>query len=145
MSICYLNGGFVPRSEARISPMDRGFLFGDGVYEVIPVYGGRAFRLDAHLARLERSLAGIGIANPHSHAECADLVQRLVAAHHWPTQAVYVQVTRGADTVRNHAFPQDLPPTVFMTADALAPIPAEQLERGVSAVSAAASCCWVSS
>ncbi|AUN96169.1 D-amino acid aminotransferase [Pseudazoarcus pumilus] len=137
MSICYLNGGFVPRSEARISPMDRGFLFGDGVYEVIPVYGGRAFRLDAHLARLQRSLAGIGIANPHSHAEWTDLVQRLVAAHHWPAQAVYVQVTRGADTVRNHAFPHDLPPTVFMTADALAPIAPEQLERGVSAVSAA--------
>ena len=137
MSICYLNGGFVPRSEARISPMDRGFLFGDGVYEVIPVYGGRPFRLDAHIARLERSLAGICIANPHSHAEWADLVRRLVAAHPWPEQAIYLQVTRGADTVRNHAFPQDVPPTVFMTADALPPIPAEQLERGVSAVSAA--------
>lgn len=137
MSICYLNGGFIPRNEARISPMDRGFLFGDGVYEVIPVHGGRPFRLDAHLARLQRSLVGIGIANPHSHAEWADLVQRLVAAHPWSEQALYVQVTRGADTVRNHAFPQDLPPTVFMTADALAPIPAEQLERGVTALSAA--------
>jgi D-alanine transaminase len=137
MSICYLNGGFVPRSDARISPMDRGFLFGDGVYEVIPVYGGRPFRLDAHIARLERSLAGIRIANPHTHAEWADLVRRLVAAHPWPEQAIYLQVTRGADTVRNHAFPQDVPPTVFMTADPLAPIPANQIEHGVAAVSAA--------
>lgn len=136
MSICFLNGGFVPRSEARISPMDRGFLFGDGVYEVIPVYGKRAFQLAAHITRLERSLEGVRISNPYSAAEWADLVHRLVEAHPWPDQAIYLQVTRGADTVRNHAFPKDVPPTVFMMADPLAPVPDEQMENGVAAVSA---------
>lgn len=137
MHICFLNGQFMPRAEARISPMDRGFLFGDGVYEVIPVYEGRPFQLEAHIVRLENSLAGLRIANPHSRAEWIELVRELVAKHSWPDQAVYLQVTRGADTVRNHAFPQDVAPTVFMTADPLAPVPAEQLEQGVAVVSAA--------
>lgn len=136
MSICFLNGGFMPRAEARISPMDRGFLFGDGVYEVIPVYGGKPFQLDAHIARLERSLAGIRMANPYSRAEWTDLVCRLVAAHPWTEQAVYLQVTRGTDTVRNHAFPRDVPPTVFMMADPLPPVPDEQMQSGVAVVSA---------
>src|SRR5690606_17364883 len=110
MSTCYLNGRFMPSEEARISPLDRGFLFGDGVYEVIPVYAGKPFRLQAHLERLGRSLEGIRLTNPHAIAEWADLVQRLVDAHpQWPGQAVYLQVTRGADEVRNHAFP-DVPP-----------------------------------
>ncbi|MDX5364579.1 MAG: D-amino acid aminotransferase [Pseudazoarcus pumilus] len=136
MSICFLNGGFVPRSEARISPMDRGFLFGDGVYEVIPVYGHRPFQLAGHIARLDKSLAGIRLANPYSTAEWTDLVERLVAAHPWPDQAIYLQVSRGTDTVRNHAFPKDVPPTVFMMADPLAPVPQEQMETGVATVSA---------
>lgn len=137
MSTCFLNGEFVPRAEARISPLDRGFLFGDGVYEVIPVYGGRAFQLDPHIARLANSLAGIRLDNPYSNAEWSDIVQRLVAAHPWPDQAVYLQVSRGADTGRNHAFPKGVAPTVFMMVDPLPPLPAEQLEHGVSAVSAA--------
>lgn len=136
MSICFLNGGFVPRSEARISPMDRGFLFGDGVYEVIPVYGGKPFQLEGHIARLDRSLAGIRLANPYSDAEWADLVGRLTKAHAWPDQAIYVQVTRGTDVVRNHAFPKDVPPTVFMMCDPLPSVPAEQMEQGVAVVSA---------
>lgn len=136
MSLCYLNGEFVPRAEARVSPLDRGFLFGDGVYEVIPVYGGRPFQLAGHLARLEKSMAGIRIGNPHTAAEWTALIGRLIAANPWPDQAVYVQVTRGADTVRNHAFPKGVAPTVFMMADPLAPVPAEQMENGVSAVSA---------
>jgi D-alanine transaminase len=137
MSICFLNGGFMPRAEARISPMDRGFLFGDGVYEVIPVYAGKPFQLAPHIERLGRSLAGIGLANPYSISEWSDLVRRLVAAHAWPDQMVYLQVTRGVDAVRNHAFPKDVPPTVFMTADPLPPVPPGQMENGVSAVSAA--------
>ena len=100
MSICFLSGDFVPRAEARISPLDRGFLFGDGVYEVIPVYGRRPFQLAAHIARLERSLAGIQISNPCTPAEWAELVKRLVEAQPWPDQAIYLQVTRGADTSR---------------------------------------------
>ena len=135
MSICFLNGGFVPRSEARISPMDRGFLFGDGVYEVIPVYGRRPFQLAGHIARLDKSLAGVRMANPYSAAEWSDLVNRLVEAHPWPDQAIYLQVTRGTDAVRNHAFPKDVPPTVFMMADPLAPVPDEQMQEGVGAVS----------
>jgi len=136
MSTCYLNGRFMPSEEARISPLDRGFLFGDGVYEVIPVYAGKPFRLQAHLERLGRSLEGIRLTNPHAIAEWADLVQRLVDAHpQWPGQAVYLQVTRGADEVRNHAFP-DVPPTIFMMTSALVPVSDEAFERGAAAVSA---------
>lgn len=136
MSICFLNGGFMPRAEARISPMDRGFLFGDGVYEVIPVYGRRPFQLAAHIARLQKSLDGIRLVNPYSAAEWTDLVTRLIDAHPWADQAIYLQVTRGTDAVRNHAFPKDLPPTVFMMADELAAVPPEQMQNGVSAVTA---------
>lgn len=137
MSICYLNGQFVPREEARISPLDRGFLFGDGVYEVIPVYAGQPFRLGAHLERLGRSLEGIRLANPHTVAEWTSLIQRLIDAHpQWPEQALYLQITRGADVARTHAFP-DVPPTVFMMTNALAVPSDEDFERGAAVISAA--------
>ena len=133
----YLNGEFMPISEARVPVMDRGFLFGDGVYEVIPVYSKRPFRLAEHLKRLRASLAGIRLANPHSDAEWAQLIGRIVESADFPDQQVYVQVTRGADGKRNHAFPKLVRPTVFIMTEPLLPPPAEQRELGITAVSAA--------
>ena len=137
MTRCYLNGRFVPLGEACVSPMDRGFLFGDGVYEVIPVYSRRAFRLEEHLARLERSLAAISLANPHRFDEWRDIVGALIAQGEWDDQSVYLQVTRGPMAVRNHAFPAQAMPTVFGLVEPLVTPPPEQVARGVKAVSAA--------
>lgn len=136
MTTCYLNGTFMPRSEARVSPMDRGFLFGDGVYELIPVYAHRPFRLAQHLARLDNSLAGIALANPLDTAQWHELVRELIRCNEWPDQAVYLQVTRGTQEVRNHVFPANTRPTVFATSDPLAPVSAELRARGASVISA---------
>ena len=133
----YLNGELMPLAEAKVPVMDRGFLFGDGVYEVIPVYGRRPFRLAEHLQRLERSLAGIRLANPHSPAEWTALIGKIIAAAASDDQQVYLQITRGADNKRNHAFPKVITPTVFIMSEPLLAPPAEQRERGISAVSAA--------
>lgn len=133
----YLNGKFMLRDEAKVSVMDRGFLFGDGVYEVIPVYSRRPFRLAEHLARLRHSLEGIRLANPHSDAQWAELVGRVIAAAPEDDQSIYLQVTRGADTKREHAFPKDVRPTVYVMSSPLTVPPAEQREQGVACVSAA--------
>src|SRR5690606_30489932 len=101
----YLNGDFVPLEEARIPVLDRGFIFGDGVYEVVPVYARHPFRWPQHLARLKRSLAAIGIDNPFDDDAWTKLVSDLVARHEWPDQFVYMQVTRGVAR-RDHAFPK---------------------------------------
>lgn len=137
MSVCYLNGEFLPLHEARVWPMDRGFLFGDGVYEVVPVYSRRPFRLGEHLARLQKSLAAIRLANPLSAAQWQDVVARLVAAAEWEDQSVLLQVTRGPMAVRNHAFPDIVTPTVFCLVEPLATPPVAQREQGVAAISAA--------
>ncbi len=137
MTMIYLNGEFMPLAEARIPVMDRGFLFGDGVYEVIPVYSRNAFRLSEHLRRLESSLAGIRLANPHTTAEWTALIGKIIAAADSDDQQVYLQVTRGADSKRNHAFPKLVTPTVFIMSEPLVAPSAELCERGVSAVSAA--------
>lgn len=137
MSTAYLDGAFLPLAEARVSPMDRGFLFGDGVYEVIPVYSRRPFRLDEHLARLDRSLAAIRLANPLTADAWRTVVARLVADAEWDDQSVLLQVTRGPMAVRNHAFPATVTPTVFGLVEPLSTPPAELRERGVAAVSAA--------
>ena len=133
----YLNGEFMPAADAKVSVMDRGFLFGDGVYEVIPVYSRRPFRLPEHLQRLERSLTGIRMANPHTHAEWAALIGKIIAGAESDDQQVYLQVTRGADSKRNHAFPRIVSPTVFVMSEALVAPSAELCAQGVSAVSAA--------
>ncbi|HTS23945.1 MAG TPA: D-amino acid aminotransferase [Casimicrobiaceae bacterium] len=131
----YLNGSFLPIAEAKVSVLDRGFIYGDGVYEVIPVYGREPYRLKQHLARLQRSLAGIRLANPHRDAEWEAIIRELVARQPFDDQGVYFQVTRGA-AKRDHAFPRDTPPTVFMMANPL-PLPtAEQVENGVAVVTA---------
>jgi D-alanine transaminase len=137
MSLAYLDGAFVPLAQARVSAMDRGFLFGDGVYEVIPVYSRRPFRIDEHLGRLQKSLDGIRLANPHAADEWKSLIGRIVSDAEWDDQSVYLQVTRGPMAVRNHAFPKTVTPTVFITSEALVTPPAELRASGVAAVSAA--------
>jgi D-alanine transaminase len=132
----FLNDQFLPAGEARVSVFDRGFMFGDGVYEVIPVYGRRLFRLPHHLQRLDASLAAIGLAQPLSHARWSEVLARLVrdgTAGGDGDMSVYLQVTRGV-APRDHAYPKDVPPTVLAYAQALSyPEPA-QVSRGVAAV-----------
>ncbi len=133
----FLNGEWLAPDEARVPVMDRGFLFGDGIYEVIPVYSRRAFRLDEHLGRLQKSLDGIRLVNPHTLAEWRALVERQIAEAEWDDQSVYIQVTRGPMAVRNHAFPKEIKPTVLLLAEPLVSPPAELREQGITAVSAA--------
>jgi D-alanine transaminase len=137
LPICWLNGDFLPLREARVSPLDRAFLFGDAVYEVVPVYGSRLFRLREHLDRLNRSLAGIRMEPPLSHVEWARLGEDLIARNSAADAYLYLQVTRGAELGRNHAWPEGLKPTLFAYITALEPVPASFLEKGVSAVTAA--------
>lgn len=135
--LAYLNGTYLPLDEARISPMDRGFLFGDGAYEVIPVYSRRPFRLQQHLERLERTLAALQLANPLSKEQWAEVVQRLVDEHGSEDQGVYLQVTRGAAPVRDQAFPRPaVVPTVFAYADRLPTPSPELLAAGGTALTA---------
>ena len=117
--IVYLNGQFLPLEDAKISVLDRGFIYGDGVYELIPVYRRQAFRLPQHLARLQHSLDGIRLANPHTDAEWTALIGELVARQPFDDQGVYVQVTRGV-AKRDHAFPAGVRATVFMMSNPLA-------------------------
>ncbi|HWQ40061.1 MAG TPA: D-amino acid aminotransferase [Burkholderiales bacterium] len=131
----YLNGQFMPMEEARIPVLDRGFIFGDGVYEVIPVYSRHPFRLREHLQRLQASLDGIRLTNPHSVPEWSRLIRRLIELNEPADQSVYLQVTRGV-AKRDHAFPQGVAPTVFLMSNPLSVPPREQVENGVGAVSA---------
>jgi len=134
----YLNGQFLPLAEAGISPLDRGFLYGDGVYEVIPVYSRRAFRIDEHLKRLQATLAGIKLANPLDLAGWKTVVEKLIAAAPWDDQSIYLQVTRGADNKRDHAFPQPaVTPTAFAFASPLVTPSAEMRAKGVGAITVA--------
>lgn len=134
--LIYLDGHFLPLDEARVSVMDRGFLFGDGVYEVIPVYSRRPFRLDEHLRRLQASLDGIRLTNPHDVREWSALIGRIVAESASEDQSVYLQVSRGPMATRNHAFPSTVRPTVFIMSEPLPPPPPRQCAEGVAAVSA---------
>ena len=137
LPLCFLNGEFLPLATARVSPLDRAFLFGDAVYEVVPVYAGRPFRLREHLDRLTRSLAGIRMTPPLSHAEWGEVCRDLVARNGGADQHLYIQVTRGAEHGRNHAWPEGLKPTLFAFATALEPIAPRLLEQGVAAITAA--------
>ena len=137
LPICYLNGAYLPLNEARVSPLDRAFLFGDAVYEVIPVYGGRPFRLREHLDRLNRSLAGIRMPAPRSHPEWAAICSHLAAQNGGQESYIYIQVSRGTEFGRSHAWPDGLTPTLFAYATALEPTPARLLDQGVAAVTSA--------
>lgn len=132
--IVYLNGDYLPLSEAKVSVLDRGFIFGDGVYEVIPAYGGRLFRFAEHLQRLQDSLDGIRLRNPHSPAQWQAILERLMQSHGRQDQSVYLQLTRGV-APRDHAFPTDTAPTVFAMSNVMpTPNPA-LLKTGIKAVS----------
>ncbi|MBL8481116.1 MAG: D-amino acid aminotransferase [Rhodocyclaceae bacterium] len=134
MERVYLNGKLLPLEAAHVSPMDRGFLFGDGAYELIPVYARRPFRLAEHLDRLDHTLAGIGLANPHGREVWTDIVNQLIAAQPAPDQSVYLQITRGVADVRDQAFPDPPPaPTVFAYSTPLKTPSAAQRASGVAA------------
>ncbi len=134
MSIVYLDGQFQPIESASISVLDRGFLFGDGVYEVIPVYGKKPFRLQEHLQRLENSLAEVRITNPHSREQWQQLLSELIESNKGEDQSLYLQVTRGV-APRDHHFPeQGTPPTLFMMSNPLVGTPDEVLQKGIAAV-----------
>ena len=131
----YLNGSFIPIEDARISVLDRGFIFGDGVYEVVPVYSRRPFRLTEHLQRLHDSLEGIRLRNPHSDVEWRGLLERIIASNESDDQYLYLHITRGV-APRDHAFPEDAMPTVFIMSTPLLVSPKELLASGVSAITA---------
>jgi D-alanine transaminase len=136
LPVCYLNGEYLALAEARVSPLDRAFLFGDAVYEVVPVYGARPFRLREHLDRLHRSLTAIRMAAPKTHAEWGEICRELVRRNGGGDQYLYLQVSRGAEFGRNHAWPEGLEPTLFGYANRLeAPSPA-MIEDGVAAITA---------
>lgn len=134
-SLVYLNGEFTRADQAKISVLDRGFIFGDGIYEVVPAYGGKVFRMAEHLNRLERSLAAIRIAAPMARAELIKVIEQLVAQSPTPDCIVYLQITRGV-CKRDHAFPTEpVTPTVFAMATPLVAPSAQQREQGLSLVS----------
>ena len=134
-SLCYLNGEYLALRDAKVSVLDRGFLFGDGIYEAMPVYGGRIFRFDEHLARLNRSLGKVRIANPLSESQWLANCRKLIAAQPDVDLTIYIQVTRGV-APRNHVMPDDIAPTVFMMCNPLAAASAEQRHKGVACVTA---------
>jgi D-alanine transaminase len=137
--ICYLNGAYLPQSQAHVSVLDRGFLFGDGIYEVVPVYGRKLFRFDEHMARLSRSLSKVRITNPLSRDEwlqrCRKLVAALAETEGTADQVVYLQVTRGV-APRDHVMPEGIAPTVFMMSNPMKPPTQEQRHHGVACVTA---------
>lgn len=138
-TLCYLNGQYGPLRDAKVSVLDRGFIFGDGVYEVLPVYGRRIFRFDEHMARLGRSLAKLRIGNPLSESQWLECCRTLIASLAEKTgatdQLVYLQVTRGV-ALRDHVMPPDIEPTVFAMASPMKPPTAEQRHHGVACITA---------
>ena len=132
---CLLNGDMQPLSQAKISVLDRGFIFGDGVYEVIPVYGRRLFRFEEHMARLARSLDKLRIPNPHGRDGWLRQVRTLVAVVPADDQLVYIQVTRGV-ALRDHVMPEGITPTVFIMSNPMKPPAMEQRHQGVACTTA---------
>lgn len=140
---CYLNGEWSNIRDAKVSVLDRGFIFGDGLYEVVPAYDGRPFRFNEHMARLERSLDELRIPNPMDRAGWRALVDQLIAAYakhvgkkaEETNQLVYLQVSRGV-AMRDHAMPKDIEPTVFAMVNRLYIYPAEERAKGATCVTA---------
>ena len=123
----------MPLEECKVSPLDRGFIFGDGIYELLPVYKNNPFYLQQHLSRLERSINEIRIKNPFSKSEWQAIVEKLIQQSSEENLAIYIQVTRGV-APRDHVFPQDASATVFAMANPLTPVPQEQLKNGVALI-----------
>jgi D-alanine transaminase len=132
-AICYLNGDYLPLDEACVPVLDRGFIFGDGVYEVIPVYAGKLFRLDHHLQRLSNSLNSIYLSNPLSDEDWSTTLQQVVDRNGDGDQSLYLQVTRGV-AKRDHGFPEATRPTVFVMSNPFKPVDPKLLEQGVAAI-----------
>ena len=139
--LVYLNGAYLPIEEAKVSVLDRGFIFGDGVYEVIPAFGGKALRFEHHMQRLNDSLAAIRIKNPHSNDEWLEIIQKLISETGSPDQSgdqssdqsIYLHITRGV-AQRDHRFPDDTQPTVFIMSNVLHPVDTELLTNGIAAI-----------
>jgi D-alanine transaminase len=131
----YLNGQFMPLAEARIPVLDRGFLFGDSVYEVIPAYSGNLFRLEQHLQRLEGSLQAVRLGNPLSFEQWRSIMERLLEQRPNTDQSIYLQITRGASAGRDHAIPQEIEPTVFVMASPIPAVDSKLATEGIKAVS----------
>ena len=134
-TLCHLNGQTLPLRDAKISVLDRGFIFGDGVYEVVPAYGQRLFRFDEHMARLARNLAKLRLPNPHTRDGWLALARELVAAQPSEDQLVYIEITRGV-ALRDHVMPVGITPTVFAMTSPMKPPSAEQRHAGVACVTA---------
>lgn len=138
-TLCYLNGEFSSLQDAKISVLDRGFIFGDGVYEVLPAYGGRIFRLEQHLARLDRSLAELRMSNPLPREQWLAIARQLLADHAARTgaadQIIYIQITRGV-AVRDHVMVEGIAPTVFVMCSSMKPPTEAQRTEGVDCVTA---------
>ncbi|MGM0412287.1 MAG: D-amino acid aminotransferase [Pseudomonadota bacterium] len=132
----YLDGLYLPEGEAQVPVLDRGFIFGDGVYEVLPVYAGEPFRLDHHLGRLERSLRLTAMDNPHGREGWERVIREVVRRNGGGDQSVYLQVTRGVAR-RDHAFPAQTPPTAFVMASPLKPPTKADLESGCHVITRA--------
>ncbi len=133
MRTVFLNGEYLPADQAHVSVLDRGFLLGDGVYEVIPVYQGLPFCLNEHLQRLQRSLDGVRMANPYNIEQWSEIIARLVHDNDGDNQAVYLQVTRGV-APRDHVFPEGVEPTAFVMTNPIKPLPAWYKEDGIKAI-----------
>ena len=129
----FLNGEIMPIGLARVSVLDRGFMFGDGIYEYIPAYSRRPFRLAEHLARFKSSMAAVDLLNPHDDARWEAIFRQVIAANPWEDQALYLQITRGA-APRDHAYPKGIRPTVFVSSSPLCTPPVAQIENGVAAM-----------
>lgn len=134
MTLAYINGQYLPLEDVKISAMDRGFLFGDGVYEVIPVYNRVPLRLSQHLHRLANSLASIHLKIDVAEKQFTEIFARLIAANPSQDQSIYLQVTRGPAPVREHIFPQEVHPTIFIFTTPLVPKTIEELKQGVKAI-----------
>lgn len=136
MDKVYLNGEFLTADQAKVSVFDRGFLLGDGVYEVIPVYAGKCFQLDGHLLRLQASLNGVRMKNPHSNSEWQALIKQLIELNGGGDQSLYLQVTRGV-APRDHIFPEGVTPTAFAMSNPLQPVPEKYKTKGAAAITLA--------
>ena len=132
--LLYLNGEFIPEDQARVSVMDRGFLFGDGVYEVIPAYAGLPFRLREHLNRLSNSLAAIRMTPPLDHEQWSQILHQLLQQRGSEDQQIYLQITRGAYGKRLHAIPESVQPTVMAMASPINRRDPELVARGMSVI-----------
>jgi D-alanine transaminase len=136
MPIIYLNGEYLPLKEATVSVEDRGFLFGDGIYEVVRFYGGRPFRLEAHLQRLHHSAQGAHLPLPDAVSHLTSIIERVVSENNLQDAEIYIECTRGAAHPRSHPFPAEPHPTLLVMPVPIHALPDDALTRGLSTVTA---------